>query len=121
MDTDTLKKMTVAQLREEARKIPGVTGLSGMKKDELVALLEGRSGGGAAEAAGGAATKKNAKSATAGSPASLGRPQLKARIRELKIEKQQAVAGGDVLIARRCNREIHRCKHLLRKLARQGG
>ena len=33
MDAKTLTKMTVAQLREEAKQIEGVTGLSGMKKD----------------------------------------------------------------------------------------
>jgi hypothetical protein len=33
MDKEALKKMTVAELREQAKKIPDVKGVSSMKKD----------------------------------------------------------------------------------------
>ena len=35
-----LDKMTVVELREVAKNIPDVTGVSGMKKDQLLALIK---------------------------------------------------------------------------------
>ena len=35
-----LDKMTVVELREVAKEIPDVTGVSGMKKDQLLALIK---------------------------------------------------------------------------------
>jgi len=121
METAALKKMTVAQLRDEARKIPGVTGLSGMKKDELVALVASHQGSDppATSSVSSGGTKKT-KSPHGARTATPDRAQLKQRIRELKAEKQQALTGRDVRKTRECNREIHRCKRTLRKLARLG-
>ncbi|MDZ7699614.1 MAG: hypothetical protein U5R49_22685 [Deltaproteobacteria bacterium] len=36
-----LDKMTVPELKDVAMEIPGVTGVSAMKKDELLALIKG--------------------------------------------------------------------------------
>jgi hypothetical protein len=76
MNLGTLKKMTVAELREEAKKLGEVTGLAAMKKDELVKLLSG----GASATAGG----KRGKNAR------LARAEMKQRIRALKKERASA-------------------------------
>ena len=79
MSLDDLKKMTVAELREEAKKLGDVTGLASMKKDELVKLL---SGGASATTESGRRRGKNAR---------ISRAEMKQRIRALK--KERATAG----------------------------
>jgi hypothetical protein len=116
MDVEALQKMTVAQLREEAKKIPDAKGLSGMKKDELVALIAGQSGGGGAAAAAVSTAKSTAM--PTGTP--TGKTEIKQRIQVLKQEKKAALAAEDKDRARVCNRQIHRFKHILRKMARTG-
>ena len=39
-DEKPLEKMTTPELKEVAAKIPGVTGVTAMKKDELIALIK---------------------------------------------------------------------------------
>ncbi len=39
-DEKPLEKMTAPELKEVAGKIPGVTGVTAMKKDELIALIK---------------------------------------------------------------------------------
>lgn len=113
MDRDELGKMTVAQLREEAKKLPDAKGLSSMKKDDLIDLLMG---------AGGEDVSKKVAAAGSKTP-STSRPQtkseLKQRIRELKEMKREALARNDRQKARECNREIHHCKHRLRRMLRE--
>jgi hypothetical protein len=82
-----------------------------MKKDELVELVLSHAGGGAAPTAKGAAGRKG------GGPPD--KSALKERIQALKKDKREALAGDDHDRARRCNREIHRCKRVLRKMARK--
>ncbi len=124
MDTDALNKMTVAELREEAKKLPDVTGISSMKKDDLVALIA--SGGDAPAAPDAAATpvptpaKSSKKPATAAVP--TGKPQTKTEIKQmikaLKVQKQEALSTKDNSKAKECNRQIHKYKRALRKAAR---
>jgi len=114
MDVEALQKMTVAQLRDEAKKLPDAKGLSGMKKDELVALLAGQSGGGDAPTAAMGAAK--AGGIPTGTPS--GKTEIKQRIQVLKKEKKEALAAQDKNRARACNRQIHHFKHVLRKMAR---
>jgi len=78
MSHDDLKKMTVAELREEAKKLGDVTGLASMKKDELLKLLSG----------GASATTESGR---IGKNARLSRAEMKQRIRALK--KERATAG----------------------------
>jgi hypothetical protein len=122
MDKDALKKMTVAELKEEAKKIPGVKSISSMKKDELVELLATQP-----DAAKKADEKKPPKAAKAAEPkaaakaadAPLDKSGLKQQIRALKEEKRGALARHDRAKAQECNRRIHRYNRQLRKLVRE--
>jgi len=109
MDAKTLKKMTVTDLREEAKKIEGATGLSGMKKDELVSLVAGHLG---------VDLDAPAHGGEAGSASALDKTGIKRRIRVLKVEKREAIAAQDVAKAKACNRQIHDFKRRLRRMAR---
>jgi predicted pyridoxine 5'-phosphate oxidase superfamily flavin-nucleotide-binding protein len=109
MDKETLSKMTVSQLREEAKKIPGVKGISSMKKDDLVELLTGTAGTPPS-----AAPKK-----PTGPTKPLDRAEIKKRIKALKEEKRTAISNQDRNAARLCNRQIHAFKRQLRRLARE--
>jgi len=113
MDTASLEKMTVAQLREEAKKIPDVTGLSSMKKDDLIALVAKHSGTDTSAPKASAQKKGADNSNSIPSDKTL----LKQRIRALKQEKQKALAAKDSVRARACNRQIHGCKRRLRRMA----
>jgi hypothetical protein len=109
MDRETLKKKTVAELREMAREIPDVKGLSSMKKDDLVELIAGSGTGSKREAA---------KPPAAGTGAPIDKTELKRRIHALKDEKREAISQNDRARSRECNRQIHHYKRRLRKLAK---
>lgn len=116
MEKEALEKMTVAELREQAKKLPGVKGVSSMKKGDLVELLST-----AAPAEDESAPKAKApaedKTKTGAPP---DKAQIKKRIRELKAEKREALSQQNREKARECTREIHLQKRRLRKLLRLG-
>jgi len=109
MDRETLKKKTVAELKEMAREIPDIKGLSSMKKDDLVDLLAGSGTGSKREAV---------KPPAAGAGVLLDKSELKRRIHTLKDDKREAISKQDRARSRECNRQIHRYKRRLRKLAK---
>ena len=78
MNTDELKKMTVAELREEAKKLGDVTGIASMKKDELIQLL------------GGDSSPSSAPRGKRGRNARMSRAELKQKIRALKKDRDNA-------------------------------
>ncbi len=80
MNPDALKKMTVAELREEAKKLGDTPGIAAMKKDDLVRLLSGGEAGGSSGSKGG----------KRGRNARLSRAELKEKIRALKKERANA-------------------------------
>lgn len=100
METDALKKMTVAELREEAKKLGDVKGLATMKKDDLVALLAG--GAGAAGKTGRAMT----------------RGDLKQKIRALKKERSTATERVQRAKVDEFNTALKRYRRKLRRAAR---
>ncbi len=108
MDVQSLQKLTVAQLREQAKEIPGATGISAMKKDDLLALITGQGGG----------ANPSGAAATGGGVPPTGKTEIKQRIRALKTEKRGALAAQDREKIRACNRQIHHWKRVLRKMAR---
>lgn len=109
MSLDDLKKMTVAELREEAKKLGDVAGLASMKKDELVKLL---SGGGAA------ATVGEAKRGRPGKNARLSRAELKQRIRALKKERSSAGERMAKAKVEEFNTQLRLFRRKLRRAAR---
>jgi hypothetical protein len=116
MDKETLKKMTVAELREQAKKIPDIKGISSMKKDELVELLTKT---GPEEKTKPSKKEKAAKEkAETKVDVAPDKSEIKKRIRELKTDKLEALSKDDRTRARECNRQIHRYKRQLRKMGR---
>ena len=102
-----LEKMTAPKLREWTQeKYPSITGVSGMKKEELVAAII------AEEVKLGLRPKEEKSQATA----DMGATQLKSGIRTLKQERQVALAAKDATALERKRLEIKRMKRRLRKL-----
>lgn len=103
-----LEKMTAPKLREWTQeKYPDITGVSGMKKEELIEAIV------AAEIARGLRPKEE-KPALA--TARMGATQLKAGIRTLKRERRDALGTRDAAALRQKRLEIKRMKRRLRKL-----
>ena len=102
MDYHDLQKTRVADLREMVKeRMPEVEGVIGKKKDELVDLLAEHLG-----------IEKPHKHVAAG----LGKRRIKARIRELKVQRQAALEAGDHAELKKQRRLIHREKRKLRRL-----
>ena len=103
-----LEKMTAPELREIAIKLPGVTGVHAMKKDELLAIIK--------EARGikdEALSKKRARK-TAKGPVTVG--EMKKKISQLMLEKQAARESRDRKRVEILRRRINRMKKLSRKV-----
>jgi len=102
-----LEKLTAPKLRELAiEKYPSLTGVSGMKKDELVEAIV------AEEVRLGLRPKEQKTQATA----AMGVGQLKGGIRGLKGERDVALQGKDSAKVRAARLQIKHMKRRLRKL-----
>ncbi len=118
MDKDALKKLTVADLKEQAKKIPDVKGLSSMKKDELIELILKHEGAGeTAQSAAQSSTQSSQTKTKTKTKGPLDKSGIKQLIRALKQEKKDAISQQDHAKARQCNRQIHDYKRRLRKMA----
>ena len=96
-----LEKMTVKELREMAKDIPGITGVHGMKKDELIVEI------------------KKAKG-IADEPIKKGYAniaELKQKIRALKVQRREALEAKDKKKATIFKRRISRLKKKTRRAA----
>jgi Rho termination factor, N-terminal domain len=103
-----LEKMTAPELREIAIKLPGVTGVHAMKKDELLAIIK--------EARGikdEAPSKRRARKKAKG-PVTVG--EVKKKISQLMLEKQAARESRDMKRVEILRRRINRMKKLSRKV-----
>jgi len=104
-----LDKMTVTELREIAKEIPDITGVHGMKKAELLeAVREAK--GIKAEAPKRAAAKTKAK-------AVMSVQELKAAIKQLRSQREQALAENNKKMAKIYRRRISRLKKKTRQAA----
>ncbi len=102
-----LEKLTTPKLRELAlEKYPNLTGVSGMKKEELVEAII------AEEVRLGLRPKEEKVRATAG----MGVGQLKAAIRNLKKDRDAALQSKDSAGLGRVRLRIKRMKRQLRRL-----
>lgn len=107
MDYHALEKMTVHQLREEAKKIPDAKGVAGMKKEELITIIAGHLG----------LEKPVRKAKKKKRSAPLDKKAIKKMIAKLKEERDKARSGDvrkEVSILRK---RIHALKRRLRKVA----
>jgi hypothetical protein len=102
-----LEKLTTPKLRDLAKeKYPGLTGVSGMKKEELVEGII------AEEVRLGLRPKEEKQTATA----AMGKAQLKAAIRGLKQSRDSALQAKDSTGLAAARLQIKRMKRQLRKL-----
>ncbi|MFN3534659.1 MAG: transcription termination factor Rho [Desulfatiglandales bacterium] len=97
-----LEKMTAPELREFAKKIPGVEGVHAMKKERLISIIREYFG----------------IQESKGSPKDEIR-RLKAKIRELKKAKGEALEQGETKRAKLIRRRISLLKKKTRRLAKR--
>jgi len=100
MEAHDLEKMTVNELRDLAHKYEDLTGVTGMKKETLVAILCEKMG----------IERKHHL------PKGIGRHAMKLRIRELKKMRDAAVAAHDSKGLKKTRTLMRRAKHDLRAL-----
>lgn len=96
-----LEKMTAPELREFAKRIPGVEGVHAMKKDKLISIIK--------EHFGIQDTKESPKDEIR---------RLKAKIRELKRAKEEALSKGETKRAKLIRRRLSLLKKKTRRLAK---
>jgi hypothetical protein len=96
-----LEKMTVKELREMAKDIPGITGVHGMKKDELIVEIKKAKG----------IKDEPVKKADASIA------ELKQKIKALKAQRREALEAKDKKKATIFRRRISRLKKKTRRAA----
>ena len=96
-----LEKMTVKELKEIAKEIPEISGVHGMKKDELLVAIKGAKG----------IKEEPVKKADASVA------ELKKKIKALKSERQTALEAKDKKMATIYKRCISRLKKKTRRVA----
>ena len=108
-----LDKMTVVELREVAKEeIPGITGVTGMKKDQLLeAIKEARGIKDETPA------KKKAKKKTAGPRKKMTVKDMKQEIVSLRAERETLRQEKDKKKLEIIRRRINRLKKMTRKVA----
>jgi hypothetical protein len=94
-----LEKMTVTELREMAKDMPGIVGVHGMKKDELIVAIKEIKG-----IKDEPVRKKNASVA-----------DIKKQIKAIKVQRQDALEAKDSKMATIYKRRISRLKKKSRK------
>ena len=96
-----LEKMTVKELREMAKDIPGITGVHGMKKDDLIVEIKKAKG----------IKDEPVKKADASIA------DLKKKIKALKVQRREALEAKDKKRATIFKRRISRLKKKTRRVA----
>lgn len=106
MELRDLQKMTVVKLREEAHKHEGLTAVSAMNKDQLIAALAPILG-----------IDLDASSKAAREKFAADKPALKREIRALKTQRDAALAEHDTPTVTRVRQRIKKHKRTLRRMA----
>jgi len=108
-----LDKMTVVELRDAAKEeIPGIKGVTGMKKDELLAALKE-----ARDIKDETPAKKQKKKKTAGPKKVMTVKEMKQEIVRLRAEREAIRQEGDKKKNEIIRRRINRLKKMTRKAA----
>ena len=103
-----LEKLTAPKLREFAlAQFPNLTGVSGMKKEDLIAAII------AEEVRQGLRPKEDAKTQAT---ATMGTGQLKSAIRAMKTRRASALEARDYPTLQAARLQMKRMKRRLRKL-----
>jgi hypothetical protein len=113
-DQKPLDKMTVKELREVAADIEEITGASGMKKADLLAAIK-KVKGIEDEAP---PKKKTVKTKGAAGPKTIS--EIKARIAELREEREALRQAGDRVKVKIIRRRINRLKKKTRRVPAAG-
>ncbi len=98
MDYHELKHKTVAELRDIAAGVEGVTGYTQMRKEQLLEAICRQQG-----------IDMHEHHVAVG----IDKTSIKQRIRALKAKRDEAIAGHDELALKRVRRQIHRLKRRL--------
>ena len=112
-----LEKMTVKALREMAKEIPEITGVHGMKKEELIVAINEVKG---VEAETSKAEAVKADKTIKGKPvkkAGATPGEIKKQIKALKAQRQAALGAKDKKMATVYRRRISRLKKKSKKAA----
>jgi hypothetical protein len=104
MDLKTLERMTVVKLREEALKIPELSGVRGMNKEALVRAIA-------------AAYKIDLSGRRRGGSGKLA---LKKQIRELRVRIDEAIRTKQTTDLKKLRRHVKHLKAQTRRLAKTG-
>ena len=96
-----LEKMTVTDLREMAKEIPEISGVHGMKKEELIATIKKSKG----------IVDEPVKKAD------VSLVEIKKKIKTIKAQREAAIAAKDKKMATVYRRRISRLKKKSRKAA----
>jgi hypothetical protein len=100
MDYNELKHKTVAQLREIAAGLEGLTGYTQMRKEQVLEAICRHQG-----------IDMHAHHVAMG----IDKTSIKRSIRELKAKRDEAIAVHDAIALKRVRRKIHRLKRRLRQ------
>jgi len=106
-----LEKMTAKELRETALGLPGVHGVHAMKKEELIAAI--RKAKGIAEPE----PKKEKVVVAKKEKVVLTVAQLKQKVRELRLKKEEALQQRNLKMAKILRKQISRLKKKTRRAA----
>ena len=122
-----LEKMTVKALREMAKEIPEITGVHGMKKEELLVAINEVRGVDAETVEAETVEAETSKAETVKADKSIqGKPvkktgsttgEIKKQIKALKAQRQAALGAKDKKMATVYKRRISRLKKKSRKAA----
>lgn len=108
MNLNELKKMTILKLREKAKEIADLQGVTGMKKEQLIEAIAKAEG---ISYESGAAPEDTATIQS-----------IKEQIRALRKQKEEILASSQPgHQGERVRRKIKRLKRLTRKMAREKG
>ena len=108
-DEKHLEKLTIIELREIAAEIPHEKAIHDMKKEELVAFIK--------EARGiKDETPVKKKKHLGKSKIRMTKPELKAKIRELKVLRSQALESNEKEKSSRLRHQISQLKKISRRI-----
>ena len=106
-----LEKMTAKELREMALGLPGIHGVHAMKKEELIVAIRAAKGIPEPE------TKKEKKIVAKKEKVILTVAQLKQRVKELRVKREELLQQKNLKMAEILRRRISRLKKRTRRAA----